>query len=191
MVLSHLHHIIVLVGTSDCSGHEIRPLGSGYSVARQRHYPSYEKPFNAFGGIVEGYDIATPRHDTSKPSIAEEPVYLACPESIAPAVDHYPVTALEIGFKSGTPYSVYCQGQCPESEEGYCRHGDGNNGLLQSLLSTFNVLRRTFNLLNVVNETEYPAPTYAGESVAVRIARPPDENRLAYDMVFRHEAPIA
>ncbi len=49
----------------------------------------------------------------------------------------------------------------------------------------------SFSLFYVVNETEKSLPAYSVEAPSVWVARPPDEDRLAHDVVFWHEAPIA
>ena len=49
----------------------------------------------------------------------------------------------------------------------------------------------SFSLFYVVNETEKSLPAYSAEASAVWVARPPDEDRLAHDVVFGHEAPVA
>lgn len=46
-------------------------------------------------------------------------------------------------------------------------------------------------LLDVVYPAEEPVPSDATETMAVGIGTPPDEDRLAHDMVFRYEAPVA
>jgi len=49
----------------------------------------------------------------------------------------------------------------------------------------------SFSLFYVVNETEKSLPAYSVEAPSVWVARPPDEDRLAHDVVFWHEAPVA
>ena len=49
----------------------------------------------------------------------------------------------------------------------------------------------SISLFYVVNETEKSLPAYSAEASAVWVARPPDEDRLAHDVVFGHEAPVA
>ena len=46
-------------------------------------------------------------------------------------------------------------------------------------------------LFDVAYPLEQSVPADAAEAVAVRVGAPPDEQRLADDMVFRHEAPVA
>ena len=46
-------------------------------------------------------------------------------------------------------------------------------------------------LFDVVHEAEQAVPSNAGESVTVRIGTPPNEDRLAHDVIFRHKTPIA
>ena len=46
-------------------------------------------------------------------------------------------------------------------------------------------------LLYIIHQSEQSAPSYARESTVIGVVAPPDEYRLAHDMVFGHEAPVA
>ena len=46
------------------------------------------------------------------------------------------------------------------------------------------------SLFYVIHPAEEAVPAYALEAVAVRIARPPDEDGLAHYVVLRHETPV-
>ena len=46
-------------------------------------------------------------------------------------------------------------------------------------------------LLDIVDKPEEPSPSYTVDAPTVRVGTPPDEDGLAYDMVFGDESPVA
>ena len=49
----------------------------------------------------------------------------------------------------------------------------------------------TYFVFDVIDKIKETTPANAAETGMIRVVTPPDEYRLAHDMVFRNEAPIA
>ena len=64
-----------------------------------------------------------------------------------------------------------------------------NTNAIRNLTAVFNSY--FFFLLNIVYESEEAIPTNAREARMIRAVAPPDEDRLAHDVVLRHETPVA
>ena len=157
-------------------------------VARQSGAAADEQ-LGALPGILEGHEVAPADWPPPQASVAEETVGGAYAQPVAPAVDEHAVARHQGGFESIALNGADVENQSLHGQQGHEGDGKSHYELVYGLYGSDGSEGGLFDVVDYAEET---APADASiEERTVGVAAPPDEDGLAHDVVFGHEAPVA
>lgn len=149
-------------------------------IARKLLYPAYEMRLEDVLAVLV---LGLVNHRIGEYN------HIATPEIFAVNPVHYhPVSCLQLGRKPTLRHredSEDIGAHCPSQEQRQHQCYQEFDGSLQFLFLI------SFFLLNIVYESEEAIPTDAREARMIWAVAPPDEDRLAHDVILRHETPVA